>query len=132
MLPRLLLFLALAACGPDEPTDTTDSDVTDTEVISDASNRDGVCSFNYDCPADQRCECSEADGCACADGERGTGQNGIDTCETGEDCVSALCVEGLDASYCSDTCETEADCEEALPVCMNVAFVGRICVRDAS
>lgn len=120
-MPRLrstlvLLVLALGGCGGAEP------------VESDETNRDGECTFNRDCPADQRCECDESTGCACADGARGTGRNGVDTCETGEDCASSLCVEGAGGVfYCSDECETADDCEDALPQCLDVAFVGRIC-----
>jgi hypothetical protein len=128
------LLLLLLACGtPTSPTaDTSESvDSGATTVESDEANRDGACGFNRDCPADQRCECSEADGCFCADGVRGTGENGVDTCTSGEDCASALCVEGNGAFYCSDTCATDTDCGAALPTCMDIAFVGRICVRDA-
>ena len=128
------LLLLLLACGTlsDTSTDTAQSvDSGATTVESDENNRDGTCGFNRDCPADQRCACSELDGCFCADGARGTGENGVDTCTSGDDCASALCVEGNGAFYCSDTCATDADCGAALPNCIDVAFVGRICVRDA-
>ncbi len=131
----MTLLLFLLACGTpasDTSTDTGESlDSGTTPVESDEANRDGTCGFNRDCPADQRCACSEIDGCFCEDGVRGTGRNGVDTCETGDDCASALCVEGNGAFYCSDTCATDADCGAALPTCMDIVFVGRICVRDA-
>lgn len=98
-------------------------------VPSNEENRDGVCTFNADCPRDQRCSCTDGD-CACADGERGTGENGVDTCETGDDCASSLCVEGADDFYCSDACVDASDCGPALPVCEDIAFLGRICIRE--
>jgi hypothetical protein len=89
------------------------------------------CSFNRDCAAALRCECTEANGCACAPGARGTGKNGIDRCDAGEDCASAVCVEGPGGVYyCSDECKTSGDCTGALPVCADIALVGRICIRD--
>jgi hypothetical protein len=98
-------------------------------VPSDESNRDGVCAFNRECPADQRCECVDGD-CACRTGARGVGANGVDTCVDGNDCASSLCVEGLEgAYYCSDECETDADCGPNLPQCLDVAWLGRVCTR---
>lgn len=116
-MKHLVLAWVLVGCGA-------------VDVQSDEGNRDGVCTFNRDCPADQRCECSEVDGCACADGVRGTGENGVDLCEDGNDCASSLCVEGASDYYCSDACSTSDDCGEALPQCLDVAFIGRICVRE--
>jgi hypothetical protein len=139
-----VLFLALACSGAD-PVDTSTSepgdsaaDTVDTSsdtgggvVESDEANRGGTCTFNRDCPADQRCGCTEAEGCACEDGVRGTGVNGVDACTDGNDCASSLCVEGLDAYYCSDACSTNEDCGPALPVCADIAFLGRVCIREA-
>lgn len=89
------------------------------------------CTFNADCPDHERCECDIETGCICRIGVRGTGVNGVDTCEDGNDCASSLCVEGQNATYyCSDECDTSDDCGEHLPVCSNVAFVGRICIRQ--
>ncbi len=92
------------------------------------------CSFNSDCQADERCECDAVEGCFCREGARGTGMNGIDTCESGDDCASALCLEGPDGPdgdfYCSAECASEADCTGALPVCSNIAFVGQVCIRE--
>ncbi len=134
LLPALLALL-LACGGPSKATDTAaagdTADTSVTEVEANPANRDGVCTFNRDCPADQRCGCTETDGCACEDGPRGTGVNGVDTCTDGNDCASALCVEGNDAFYCSDACETDADCGAALPSCTYVSFLGKVCIRDA-
>lgn len=91
-----------------------------------------ACSFNDDCPAAERCECDEATGCFCRLGARGTGVNGVDTCEDGNDCASAVCVEGNGAYYCSGECVDGDDCGPQLPVCADIAFVGRICIREAS
>ncbi|TNE92757.1 MAG: hypothetical protein EP330_00645 [Deltaproteobacteria bacterium] len=132
MRPRHLLLFALWACGTERTPDPADSGTdTDTvEVPSDESNRDGECGFNRECPADQRCECTDGL-CACSDGARGTGVNGVDSCVDGNDCASSLCVEGADDFYCSDECVDNDDCEAALPVCLDVAFVGRICTRES-
>ena len=128
-----------------EPTAEPATEPT-AEPIAEASNPDAgepmpegngdaapqECSFNKECPSDQRCECDENTGCFCMQGARGTGKNGVDTCTTGNDCESSVCVEGQgDTYYCSDECQTNADCGAALPQCLDVAFVGRICVRQA-
>lgn len=90
------------------------------------------CSFNHDCQLALRCECDEKTGCSCQPGARGTGQNGIDTCDSGNQCASSLCVEGPnpDESICSDECTDPSDCTGKLPKCIPVAFVGTICVRE--
>jgi hypothetical protein len=92
---------------------------------------DEVCSFNWDCQVALRCECDEATGCACKSGVRGTGRNGIDPCTSGNNCTSAVCIEGPpdSGSFCSDECGTSADCVGKLPLCQTIAFVGRICTR---
>ncbi len=137
MIPASLLAFALAACASSGGSVDSAGVDTGTSVVSDETNRDGTCAFNRECPADQRCDCTEADGCACADGARGTGRSGVDTCATGNDCASSLCIESNETNaggavfYCSDECATHDDCTGALPVCMDVAFVGRVCVRDA-
>ncbi len=94
------------------------------------SNADGGCAFNAECPADQRCECINFD-CLCRPGARGTGCPGVDACTVGEDCASSVCAEGSGTTfYCSGSCATDADCGPQLPTCADVAFVGRICIRD--
>ena len=126
----LLSVALLVGCSSADPDTSGDSDTPDTNVVeSDEANRDGACVFNRECPADQRCDCVDYE-CACDDGARGTGQNGVDTCTVGNDCASSLCVEGSGADYyCTDECETNEDCEVALPQCIDVAFIGRICAR---
>lgn len=109
------------------------------EHQADAGSSDGLdggapiaCSFNSDCPSDRRCECDEAAGCWCLPGVRGTGQNGVDMCTTGNECASALCIEGPGPSgthYCSAECESDDDCGGNLPVCRDIVFVGRVCIR---
>jgi len=90
------------------------------------------CNFNRDCDIALRCDCDLDAGCACAPGPRGTGQNGVDQCASGNDCASSLCVEGPQGVYyCSGECVTAADCTGALPICSDIAFVGRICIREA-
>lgn len=91
---------------------------------------DAGCSFNRDCNIALRCECEQGD-CRCARGARGAGQVGVDRCDGGNDCESSVCVEGpAGAYYCTDECVTPADCAGALPKCADIAFVGRICIRD--
>jgi hypothetical protein len=100
--------------------------------VPDGGGSGKACAFNRECPSAERCECSESAGCVCKTGPRGTGKNGVDTCKDGNDCESSLCVEGPasgTAFYCSDECTTAAQCKGALPVCADIALVGRICVR---
>src|SRR5690606_18007756 len=101
----LALFLLSSLVGCDDDPDETDAgtDGGDTDAgtpdagTPDAGDRGDAgmieCVFNSDCPADQRCECAD-EMCFCQVGERGTGQNGIDTCTDGNDCGSSVCVEG--------------------------------------
>lgn len=105
---------------------------SDGSAIVDGPGTDGtVCSFNRDCHATLRCECDQTARCACKPGARGTGRNGIDACTSGDACASSVCVEGPpDAgSFCSDECLTSAQCTGMLPLCSDIAFVGRICIR---
>lgn len=122
-----------AATGADAAGDaTTGTDaVTTGDVPSNPDGTAGVmCSFNRDCAQGFRCECTEADGCACRMGVRGTGTNGVTVCTSGNDCASSVCVEGPDGmSYCSDECIDGMGCRGMLPQCTEVSFVGRICVR---
>src|SRR5438105_1376142 len=60
------------------------------------------CSFNRDCQSALRCECDQGT-CECKLGPRGSGKNGIDSCDSGNDCTSAVCLEGPGGAYiCSD------------------------------
>lgn len=91
----------------------------------------GPCALNRECAIADRCECIDFT-CTCRRGPRGTGKSGVDTCTSGNDCASSVCVEGSGGkSYCSDECETAATCGGALPRCLDVAGLGRICVRAA-
>jgi hypothetical protein len=118
----------------DEDGSATGTDAGDGGVpaIIDGPGEAGAeCAFNRECNAALRCECSETSGCACKAGARGTGQNGITPCTDGNGCASSVCTEGPpDAgSFCSDECKTSADCTGKLPLCSDIAFVGRICIR---
>ncbi|MBX3203502.1 MAG: hypothetical protein KF764_00475 [Labilithrix sp.] len=91
------------------------------------------CAFNRDCQLALRCECDENTGCACQPGTRGTGKNGIDTCVSGNECASSLCVDGPDQgeSICSDECTDTNDCTGKLPRCISVSGIPEsICVRE--
>lgn len=115
--------------GSDAPTDAPrDANVRD---ANGPGAVDAVCTFNWDCQAALRCECTEADGCSCKTGTRGTGRNGIDPCTSGNTCASSVCIEGPpdSGSFCSDECASAADCVGPLPLCQSIAFVGTICVR---
>jgi len=88
-----------------------------------------VCAFNADCGAGLRCGCEDGV-CACEVGARGGGDNGVDTCLDENDCASAVCAEDAEGSFtCSGACDDDSDCGPRLPRCIDVAFVGRICVR---
>ena len=92
------------------------------------------CGFNRDCQAALRCECDESTGCACKVGARGTGQNGIDACDSGNQCASSLCVEGPTngESICSDECTDDNDCGGKLPKCISAFGIpAPFCAREA-
>jgi hypothetical protein len=111
-------------------TDAADGGVP---AILDGPGEAGAeCALNRDCNAALRCECSDTAGCACKAGVRGTGQNGVSPCVDGNACASSVCVEGPpdSGSFCSDECKTSADCTGKLPLCSDIAFVGRICIRQ--
>jgi hypothetical protein len=147
------LAFALVACGGENATpapvdasraevSTTDVVVKDTATIDatvdvemDAGSREagGTCSFNQDCVAAERCSCTTSEGCRCVVGARGTGRPGTDTCNSGDECASAVCVEANGGvSRCSTACAGASNCPTELPRCISVSFVGRICVRDPS
>ena len=116
--------------GMDAPITTDASKDAPADVISGDAKVGDICSFNRECQANLRCECTEVDGCACKVGVRGTGQNGVTECDSGNQCASSVCVEGqANKFYCTDECEGGADCKPNLPQCKSIAFVGRICVR---
>jgi hypothetical protein len=123
--------------GPDAALTNEDGASTSTDAgvpaIVDGPGEAGAeCAFNRECNAALRCECSETAGCSCKAGARGTGQNGVSPCTDGNACASSVCVEGPpDAgSFCSDECKTSADCTGNLPLCSDIAFVGRVCIRQ--
>ena len=100
--------------------------------VGDGGVDDG-CAFNADCQASLRCGCADG-ACLCESGVRGAGRSGVDSCVDGNDCDTALCVEGQPASggatfFCSGPCDVDDDCGAALPTCADIAFVGRICIR---
>jgi hypothetical protein len=117
--------------GADAPADAKADVLKVTRDANGPGAADAACSFNYDCQLALRCACDETTGCACASGARGTGQNAVDKCDSGDQCASAVCVEGPPDSgfYCSEPCDTVAECQAPLPNCLDVSFVGRICVR---
>lgn len=121
---------------------STDAPTTDggTDAAKDAKTRDAngpgeagtECAFNYECQLALRCDCDVAFPCECTPGARGTGRNGLDVCDSGNNCVSSVCVEGpgdSGTSYCSDECVDDSDCTGKLPQCTTISFVGRICIR---
>lgn len=119
------------AAEPRESGGGDAADPRDAGIIDGPKKEGAECSFNRECQAALRCECSETAGCACRPGTRGTGRNGVDACDAGEACRSSVCVEGPpgSGSFCSDECKTEAECTGKLPVCADIALVGRICIR---
>ena len=118
----------------DAATTSTDAGDGSAPTIIDGPGGAGAeCAFNRDCHAALRCECTEGTGCACKPGARGTGQNGVTPCSDGNACASSVCTGGPpdSGSFCSDECKTSADCADQLPICSDIAFVGRICIRQA-
>lgn len=123
--------------------DGVDAD-TDTDADKDAGAKPGKdangpgadgdeCSFNHDCQSALRCECDEVTGCFCKPGTRGTGKNGVDPCESGNDCASALCLEGPEKGklICSDECSDDTDCGGQLPRCIPVIGISEpVCTRE--
>lgn len=140
-LASLAFVLCALPCGCSPSGTTTDAGATDGRDATDGGEREDAgpvvdaggsnqdCTFNADCPATERCECLLDEGCFCRVGLRGTGQSGVDVCVDGNDCESSLCVEGNDDYYCSGPCVDDEDCGPALPVCADIAFLGRVCVR---
>ena len=121
-----------STAGAADASTQTDASPTDAELQSADAKVGDTCGFNRECGKSERCECDEDAGtCTCQTGARGTGKNGVDTCSSGNDCASALCVEGRNKFYCSDECTSNTSCGSALPVCADIAFVGRVCIRDA-
>lgn len=122
------LLLVLVGCSSDPVVPATDAGkIADADTSTYETG--GPCTFNRDCATPDRCECVDGT-CACKPGARGSGKNGVDTCASGNDCASSICVDGSDGKqYCSDECTTNASCATALPRCLDVAGLGRICVR---
>lgn len=120
-----------AALPADAGADATDGEgPTRDAATRDASGpgvEDTPCSFNDECRLDLRCD--EDKGFVCAPGARGTvGFAG--PCDSSNDCANAVCLEGPDGGFfCSDRCVDEKNCQEPLPLCSNVAFLGKVCIR---
>lgn len=128
-MPRAFALLVLVACAP--VADPADAGAADDAGVDAGPDSEAPCAFNRECRDAERCECDELDGCFCRVGPRGTGQNGVDACTTGNDCASSLCVEDAVGGFtCSDECVDDGDCADKLPICADVAFVGRVCIRD--
>jgi len=122
-----------AACAPAAAVDAGAVDDVDAgaPVVDAGPDSEAPCAFNRECRDAEHCECDEVDGCACRVGPRGTGQNGVDACVDGNDCASSVCVEDAEGGFtCSGECADEGDCAPKLPICADVAFVGRICIRE--
>ena len=121
-----------SATADTSPADTA-ADAAAPDIASDIASSNADCTFNADCIASERCECDEIKGCFCKFGPRGTGKSGVDACKDGNDCETALCIEGPPSDklfYCSGPCSSAGDCKGKLPICSNIAFVGKVCIRD--
>jgi len=127
---------AATGADTDAAADTSAADTfadSSADAATDAASSMKKCTFNADCIAAERCECSETAGCFCKIGPRGTGKSGVDPCKDGQDCATSLCMEGptYQTSYfCSGPCSTAQDCGPMLPICANIAFLGKVCIRD--
>jgi hypothetical protein len=121
------------AATTDASTDAGEEQVNPTRDANGPGKAGDDCVFNDDCQLVLRCGACDAGTCVCENGARGTGRNGIDRCDAGEQCTSALCVEGpgdSGVSYCSDECASSDDCTGVLPTCVSVPFFGDFCARD--
>ena len=88
------------------------------------------CSFNTDCPPNERCDDPNF---ICMIGPRGTGKTGTDQCTNGNDCEGAICAEGWPEGtmYCSGPCGNDAGtCGGQLTVCKDIPFIGVMCIRN--
>lgn len=124
---------AASDAAQDAAAEVANGDVSGTDSSADAVSSMKECTFNADCIASERCECSETAGCFCKIGPRGSGKSGVDPCKDGQDCETSLCMEGptYQTSYfCSGPCATAQDCGPMLPICANIAFLGKVCIRD--
>lgn len=130
MRPSLVVvastLVAAVGCGATPTAEPVDAAGVD--AGADVAEASGPCVFNQDCPDDQRCDCTSS-ACRCAVGARGTGKAGVDPCTSPLDCASGLCVEATSGSVCSGPCD--AGCGDKLPRCVDVATLGRICVRPS-
>ncbi len=123
--------VADVAPGDAAPVDAAPLDAQVDAQVDAGMSSGTVCSFNRECPDNERCLCDEVTGCACTIGPRGTGVAG-EPCTTGDDCASAVCLEGPnDDLVCTEECEDETTCPANLPQCLPIAFVGQVCVRQA-
>ena len=118
----------------DDDTDTDkDAGVTPGKDANGPGADGDQCTFNRDCQSALRCECEEPNGCFCKPGARGTGKNGVDPCDSGNQCESSLCVEGPTdgESFCSDECKDETECGGQLPRCLPIPGLGaNVCTRE--
>jgi hypothetical protein len=123
--------LVMMGCSSSPPALPADDNTGEGETDIDGIGE--TCTFNNDCN-DERLRCACTDGvCACEVGQRGAGRSGLDRCSDGNDCETSLCVEDADNGFtCSGPCATDDDCGERLPRCLDVALLGRICVRRTS
>ncbi|MBN9165537.1 MAG: hypothetical protein BGO98_48645 [Myxococcales bacterium 68-20] len=133
-----------ASTSKDKDSGSTDDTDADTDTDKDAGTKPGKdangpgadgdeCTLNRDCQSALRCECDEATGCFCKPGTRGTGKNGVDPCDSGNQCESSLCVEGPTngESFCSDECKDDTECGGQLPQCLPIPGLGaKICTRE--
>lgn len=145
-VPLVFALVGAVACSEDSSTAPAGGDAGSIDGGQDAATSgkdagtDGsttglpagsTCSFNDDCSPELRCEEKTL---TCQPGTRGTGKNGIDACTSGDECASALCVEGpTNGSFvCSGHCFDDKDCGNQLPRCLSVPQVGTFCARAAT
>ncbi|MBL8603316.1 MAG: hypothetical protein JNK72_15435 [Myxococcales bacterium] len=136
-----VVLLGLAACdratatggdgGPSVDAGDAAGDLGVEAAADDVPSSGSACSFNRDCPEAERCACNEG-ACRCERGARGRGVAGETVCAGGNDCASGLCLEGNAGFLCSDACTTAGECPSALPRCVSIPTVGRVCARDPS
>ncbi len=127
---RALVLCTLVACGggdspdPDAPPVVADTSVDTTTAC--ATPGECPCFSNDDCPEGTRCHAASEKEVYCEPGARGTVAPG-GMCTDGDDCDSALCVDGTDTMRCSRTCTDSNQCPVELPRCLG--GIG-ICARE--
>ena len=90
---------------------------------------DGVCPGGWACTT---VNSSQGEVNLCLPDQGGTGEQTFgESCESGPDCASGLCVASGDSAFCSQSCARDVDCPNQA-VCQRLSNGGGACVPDES